>query len=125
MINSRPGGLSQGFTLLEVLIALALLAIVMAGTIKITAENINNLRYLENKTVAASVANNHAVLLQLDKERPEHLEGFDDMLGRRWYWRAKRGSSNIAGVWHYQIDVFLVGEKNPYASLTSTVLKTK
>ncbi|AMK78333.1 MULTISPECIES: type II secretion system minor pseudopilin GspI [Methylomonas] len=112
-----------GFTLLEVLIALALLAILMAGLIKITADNTKNLWYLENKTIAATVAANHAVQLRLDTEKPENQDGWEAMAGRRWYWQAKRGvTPSIGGaVWDYRIEVFLEGDKSPYAGLLSYV----
>jgi general secretion pathway protein I len=110
---------SGGFTLLEVLIALALLAILMAGLIKITADNTKNLWYLENKTIAATIAGNHAVQLRLDKEKPEVQDGWDEMAGRRWYWRAKRDVMQAmgGGVLGYRIEVFLEGDKSPYAGL--------
>jgi general secretion pathway protein I len=114
----------NGFTLLEVLIALALLAIVMVSAIKITADNIKNLWYLENKTLVGIIASNHAVQLRLDKEKPERLDGWDQMAGRRWYWQAQRSSSALAGVWRYRIDVFLEGDKAAYFSLTSDVPKS-
>jgi general secretion pathway protein I len=115
---------ANGFTLLEVLIALAILAIVMVSAIKITAENIKNLWYLENKTLAAIIAGNHAVQLRLDKEKPENQDGWDQMAGRRWYWQIKRGTSAVAGVWRYRIEVFLEGDKSPYFSLSSDVTKS-
>lgn len=111
-----------GFTLLEVLIALALLAILMAGLIKITADNTQNLWYLENKTLAATIAANHAVQLRLDKEKPESLDGWETMAGRRWYWQAKRGVSPVmGGVWRYSVEVFLEGDKLPYGGLVSLI----
>ena len=73
--------IASGFTLLEVLIALAILAILMVSAIKITADNIKNLWYLENKTLAIIVASNHAVQLRLDKDKPEKLDGWDEMAG--------------------------------------------
>ena len=114
---------AKGFTLLEVLIALAILAIVMVSAIKITADNINNLWYLENKTLAAIVASNHAVQLRLATEKPETLEGWDEMAGRRWYWQIKRSYSNLAGVWRYRIEVFLEGDKQALISLLSDISK--
>ncbi|MDD1622613.1 MAG: type II secretion system minor pseudopilin GspI [Methylococcaceae bacterium] len=112
---------SRGFTLLEVLIALALLAILMAGLIKITADNTKNLWYLENKTIAATIAANHAVQLRLDKERPESQDGREDMAGRRWYWQARRDVMQAmgGGVLGYRIEVFLEGDKSPYAGSVS------
>jgi general secretion pathway protein I len=115
---------ANGFTLLEVLIALAILAIVMVSAIKITADNIQNLWYLENKTLAAAIANNHAVELRLAKEKPENQDGWDEMAGRRWYWQIRRSASALAGLWRYRIEVFLEGEKAPYFSLISDVAKS-
>ena len=115
---------AHGFTLLEVLIALAILAILMVSAIKITADNIKNLWYLENKTLAAIVASNHIVQLRLAKDKPEKLDGWDDMAGRRWYWQIKQGYSNITGVWRYRIDVFLEGDKEPLIGLFSDISRS-
>ena len=115
----------KGFTLLEVLIALAILAIVMVSAIKITADNIKNLWHLENKTLASIIASNHAVQLHLDKEHPEKQEGWDQMAGRRWFWQIQRRASNLSGLWQYRIDVSLEGEKEAYFSLISDLAKDR
>ncbi len=114
---------TQGFTLLEVLIALALLAILMSSTIKITANNINNLVYLENKTLASVIANNHDVALRLSQKKPETTDGWDQMSGRRWYWTIKQTMSGFPSVLSYRIDVFLEGDKEPLVSLMSHMIQ--
>jgi general secretion pathway protein I len=96
----------------------------MVSAIKITSDNIKNLWFLENKTLAAIVASNHAVQLRLDKDKPEKLDGWDEMAGRRWYWQIKRGFSNITGVWRYRIEVFLEGDKEPLFGLFSDISKS-
>jgi general secretion pathway protein I len=108
-----------GFTLLEVLIALAILAILMMGLIKITSDNTRNLWHIENKTLATLIAENHATLLRLSEEKPENQDGWETLAGRKWYWQAKRTVTKTLGGWQYQIKVFLEGDKEPYTDLVS------
>ena len=49
---------NDGFTLLEVLVALAILAISLAVLLKISAQNANNAAYLRDKTFAHWIALN-------------------------------------------------------------------
>jgi len=110
---------SAGFTLLEVLIALALLAILMLGLLKIAAYNTRNLWVLENTFIAEQIAHNRMLQLRLSGSRPESAEGRDDMGGRRWHWRAERAALHPLGqgLERYQISVFLEGDASAYASL--------
>ncbi|MCQ8103506.1 type II secretion system minor pseudopilin GspI [Methylomonas sp. SURF-2] len=112
-----------GFTLLEVLIALAILAILMSALIKIAANNIRNLGFLENATLAEQVAHNRLLQLRLTEERPETAEGWEDMAGRRWFWRISRsvGHGMGRGVLRYRVQVFADGEKTPYVELIGYV----
>jgi len=121
--NKKYFNSAAGFTLLEVLIALAILAIVMVSAIKITADNIKNLWYLENETIVSIIASNHAVQLRLNEDRPEKQEGWDEMAGRRWFWQIQRITPVFSGLWRYRIDIFLEGDKTLYFSLISDVRK--
>lgn len=107
-----------GFTLLEVLIALAILAIVMMSLIKISADNTRNLWHLENKTLANIIAQNHATLLRLSKDKPEHEDGWETLAGRKWYWQTQRPTTPGAGGWQYNINVYMEGDKAPYSELS-------
>ena len=77
-----------GFTLLEVLVALAVLAIAMAAAIKVTAENIDNIRYLRDRTLAHWVAMNVLTDIQVREEWPNlgKKEGSAMMAEREWFW---------------------------------------
>lgn len=112
-----------GFTLLEVLIALSILAILMTGLIKIAANNTRNLWFLENTTLAEQVAQNRLLQLRLVDDKPEADEGWDDMAGRRWHWRISRAVGHVlgTGVWRYRVQVFLDAEQAPYVDLIGYV----
>jgi general secretion pathway protein I len=78
----------QGFTLLEVLVALAILAVALAAAIKVSAENAENARYLRDKTLAHWVAMNVLTEIQVRGEWPDlgKKEGSAMMAAREWYW---------------------------------------
>jgi general secretion pathway protein I len=78
----------QGFTLLEVLVALAILAIGLAALIKVSTFNAENASYLRDKTLAHWVAMNVVTGVQVRREWLEigKKEGTVMMADRDWYW---------------------------------------
>lgn len=80
----------RGFTLLEVLVALAVLAITLGALIKGGSEVATNGAYLRDKTLAQWVARNRVAELQLETQWPEtgSREGREEMAGREWFWRS-------------------------------------
>lgn len=81
----------QGLTLIEVLIALAVLSIALTAIVRATAMDIRDTSYLRDKTVALWVANDSMTQVQLDivKVSSSHLEMTSNMLGQEWHWRAE------------------------------------
>lgn len=80
---------NKGFTLIEVLIALAILSIALTAIIKSTSQNIKNTLYLQNKTIAnwvgaEIVAEIESGLLTVQ----DNLTDKTEMLGQKWTWEA-------------------------------------
>jgi len=85
----RRGGLnSKGFTLFEILVALAVLAIALFAVVKVSSENAANAAYLRNKTFAHWTAMNKVAEIQLFGEwpAPGTSQGTSAMVDRDWYW---------------------------------------
>ena len=76
---------------MEVLVALAILAIVMGALIKVTDSYAFNAVYLQEKTLAQWIAENKAVEYQLMKEFPPvgSKKGETEMAKVEWQWRVK------------------------------------
>jgi len=87
---SLPDRHSRGFTLLELLVAMAILTIVAVTALNNNSTMINNTAYLEEKTLAHWVAMNKAAELRLSDKlvSNEGLQGVAVMAGRRWRWQA-------------------------------------
>lgn len=88
----RAGG---GFTLIEVLVALAVLAIAMGALIKVASQNAGNAVYLRDKTLAHWVAMNRIVRYEVAGVWPSigDASGTTEMGDRRWYWHAHVSST--------------------------------
>lgn len=79
-----------GFTLLEVLVALAVLALTMGAVIKAVGDYTGNQAYLRDRTLAVWVARNVLAEQQLESAWPGvgEIKGNSDMGGREWSWLA-------------------------------------
>jgi len=83
---------SAGFTLIEVLVALAVLAIALPALMLSISEQVIGLSHLRDKSIAHWVAMNKLTELRLQNAHKGHLpkdrkKGSTEMLGREWFWQ--------------------------------------
>ncbi len=83
----RP--LSRGFTLVEVLVALAVLAIALAAVMRAMAQAIDTTASLREHNVALWVAQNRLVEHEMRRDWPaaDTIDGEAEMGGEKWFWR--------------------------------------
>ena len=79
---------SRGFTLLEVLIALAIVAMSVGALLGTVTSSASNVIYLKDKTLAEWVALNRLTEVRIDKQMPSKGKrtGSTTMAGMRWEW---------------------------------------
>lgn len=99
-----------GFTLIEVLIALAILSIALTAIIKATSQNIKDTLYLQNKTIATWVgsqiiAETQAGILKLPMA-PDQLEEKTDMLSQTWQWNASLTATPNPKIQKIDVNIF-------------------
>ncbi|PID33714.1 MAG: type II secretion system protein GspI [Thiotrichales bacterium] len=82
---------NAGFTLLEVMVAMFVIAVAMVGAIKAIENSAQNASRLSNRTFANWVAINKITELRLNKEWPKFgkVKGESEMSDRKWKWEQK------------------------------------
>ncbi|MDH4585346.1 type II secretion system protein GspI [Pseudomonas sp. BN415] len=82
---------SRAFTLIEVLVALAIFAVVAASVLTASARSLQIASRLEDKTLAMWIADNRLTELQLRQAPPGNGrdQGELDYGGRRWQWQSQ------------------------------------
>ncbi|MBT8419750.1 MAG: type II secretion system minor pseudopilin GspI [Gammaproteobacteria bacterium] len=77
--------------MIEVLVALAILAIVLGVLVKGLTQNARNAAYLRDRTLAHWVAANTAAQIQLSADWPAlgTEQGKTMMAGQAWYWTTR------------------------------------
>jgi len=89
---------NKGFTLIEVLIALAILAIALTALLKNTAQTIENTQRIKDKSIKHWVGMQAITVIQL-KQIPiginQTITQSTPMLGHIWYWQAHLSATPI------------------------------
>lgn len=101
---------NNGFTLIEVLIALAILSIALTAIIQSTSQHIRDTAYLQNKMIATWVAKQvmseiHLGVIKIS-ETSNSLEQETEMLGRQWQWKARLTTTPNSHIKEVDVDVF-------------------
>ena len=100
---------SLGFTLIEVLIALAILSISLTAIVKATSSDISNNDYLKNKALANLVAIEASELIKLNaiSYRGSNAEQKTHLANKNWYWIASKQRTKNKSIYQVNISVNL------------------
>lgn len=119
MTNPKP---QTGFTLIEVLIAITVIALAMSAIIRTASTSAYNTAHIRDKTFAHWVAQNHMESLRLEKTFPSTGEKETDveMADRKWKITTKISETPEKDL--RRIDIRVRGEDDPKS--TSITLLT-
>jgi len=90
-IKCSLNSLQKGFTLIEVMLAMAVFSIAGIAILGTADTNARNLGYLESKIIASWVASNQLVEATLDTSWPpkNNKKGKVELAGQEWLWQQK------------------------------------
>lgn len=99
-----------GFTLVEVMVALVVVAIVLPALLLTLSQQLDGLRYLDDRAHAQWVAANRLAELRLVLDAKGTLQrgmtsGAETMAGRDWYWWSEGTETPLPGFYRYEIAV--------------------
>jgi general secretion pathway protein I len=103
----RRGAAARGFTLIEVLAALVIVALGMLGVIQAVTQTARNGTYLREKTIAHWVAMNVITEQRLQPAPPNASEASDEveLAGQRWRWTLKVTQTSVESMRRMDVEV--------------------
>lgn len=110
-----------GFTLLEILVAVFILAIALSAVLAGTARHADNAGYLRDRTLAMWVAHNRLTEIELEPQWPEvgKSEGSIGMAGVEWHWDVQVSGTQDPSLRRVDIQVQAPGREGDAATLSS------
>jgi general secretion pathway protein I len=98
---------TRAFTLIEVLVALAIVALGMAAVLGALSSSADTISYLRDKTFAQWVALNQIATLRLSGQQTAvgDTSGDVDFAGRSWHWRREVVATEVPGVVRIDVSV--------------------
>ena len=102
----------RGFTLIEVMVAVVVVAVTLPALVSTLQQQIDGTAYLRDKSIAQWVANNKLAENRIRLARNGSLErgersGSETMAGRDWYWETTSQPTEVEDFWRLEIRVGL------------------
>lgn len=115
---------SQGFTLVEVMVALVVVGVALPALLVTVYRQIDGVGYLREKTVAGWVAANvlteQRILVRSGAPLLEGTsDGVEDMSSREWFWWVQTEKTTVAEMFRITVSVAAAeeDEKSPLVSV--------
>lgn len=116
-------GRQGGFTLLEVMIAVTIFAVIATTISQTTSQSVGNLLYLQDKTLAAFVAENQLAEIRL-APFPNVSDSNDviDMAGREWRVNTKIENTQLPDTRRVTVSVADLNDKESNLATLATIV---
>ena len=114
---------SLGFTLLEVLVALAIFATAAISVMRSASQHVNTVHYLEEKTFAAMVADNQLALVHLTNKPISAKSGTEVLAGTTWHWQISPVATALPYLQAFDVLVAAEQQTSPIVKVRSYVAK--
>lgn len=104
----------RGFTLVEVMVALVVIALSLTGIAVVLGDMLNNATWLKESTYASWIAQNKIVEMRAANEIPNADETSGDLTyaNSDWSWRAVVSETGIENLWRVDVSVSRPGGAN-------------
>jgi len=116
-----------GFTLLEVMVALLIVAVALGGAVKVIGNAAANSTRMNNKTFANWVALNQIAELRITKEWPKlgETKGDTEMAERKWAWSQESIKTDDDNIRRVELSVWLDSDKksSPFVTVVGFLPK--
>ena len=106
-MSRRSTGRARGFTLIEVLVALAIVTVGMAAVLGTLSSSADTVVYLRDKTFANWVALNQIAQVRISGQLPApgKTDGDTDFGGRKWHWHQEVTTTQVPGMVRMEVSV--------------------
>lgn len=106
-MKRRPSAEARGFTLIEVVVALAIVAIGMLAAFSAVTQTASNASYLRDRTFAAWIASDLIAEIRLSGQMPsvDETQGRVDFANQEWRWRRVVVETQVAGLRQVRVQV--------------------
>lgn len=110
----------RGFTVLEVLVALLVLALALAALIRAAGDEARALEIAREATFAQWIAGNVIAQTRLAPALPHvgRRQGETEFAGRRWRWEMDVDATQVPDIRRLDVRVYAEGEDLPRGALT-------
>jgi general secretion pathway protein I len=120
---------TRAFTLIEVLVALAIASIGLAAALAVVTNSARNVNYLRDKTLASWIAINRITTVHLGMQMPsvDKTDGDLDFANDKWKWVQTVTQTEVPGMRRIDVAVRRAGDPDdaPIATVSGFVGRTE
>lgn len=122
-MNSRRPDAQRGFTLIEVMVALAVAALALGAVAAAISQMVESATAMERRTYASWIAQNRIAEMRLANVVPEVSEDSDQVeyAGREWTWHATVSETGVENLFRVDVEVSLAGSDGVIREVTGFI----